>query len=161
MSDEKYQEALEKVKHLKKTYNKGKDHWYTDKGKLIINGDSYSETKKIVVNTIKKYRDNYLDSLIIHVGIVFHDKLKDLMDKNRGGIEVQVVVYRVEEVMGKISLQLRNENYSLVNMFYGYKDIDKFNVLQLKKLAKGTLMEKYKTNLLKNYHYKDLKNDLK
>ena len=119
----KYEEALEKVKAIKKSYTKGTQQWYTDKGKLIINGNSYNDTKKIVVATLKKYKDKFLGTVIIHVDVIFHDNLEDLMDKNKGGIEVQVTIYKVEEVLGKISLQYRDQTHSFVSMFYSYKEL--------------------------------------
>lgn len=158
MSNKKYEKAKEKVLIIKAIVEKyGINQWYTEKGKLIANGNNDREAQKDAVGVIKNNKKELLGSNVIYVKVIFHEDKKTLMNKAEGGIEVRIAIYTIKTVLGKISLQLRDDTHSLVHIFYNYKHLDDFELSQLKKLAKMVLDNKLKTKIFSGYQFHKLK----
>ena len=108
MSDKKYQNAKQKVLAIEEEMSKyGTNQWYTDKGKLIANGNNDRETQKEVMKIIKKNKEKFVNTNVINVHVDFYTDEKTLMNKKKGGIKVIVSVYTIKTVLGKIAPQLR------------------------------------------------------
>ena len=86
MSAEKYVIAKEKLATIEEEVSKyGTNQWYTDKGKLIANGNNDRETQKDVMKIIKKNIDKFVNANIINVEVDFYTDEKTLMNKTKVG----------------------------------------------------------------------------
>jgi len=162
MSDKKYEKAKEKVLIIKAIARKyGTTQWYTEKGKLLAQGNSPGDVQKEVMKYIKPRLDKLTGHDIIEIQINFDTDKDFLMNKKYGGIQVIVTIYTINKVLGKIAPMLRDKNHSLIVLYYDYKHLDDFQISDLKKFAKLVYEKKYKIKLFSGYHYQDIKDDLK
>lgn len=161
MDTEEYEETVESIKAIEaNVIKKGKNHWYDSTGKLIINGNNEAFTQKKLIEIIKKSKKKYMDTKICHINVDFYYDQDLFLEKTMGPLEIQAVVYEVRDVLGRIKLQMTHEKGTLIRMFYSLKDMNKFEIAHMKKIAQLALDGKLKTTLLKYYHYKDLKKQL-
>lgn len=161
MDTEEYNNTVEQINKIESMIlKKGKQHWYDENGKLIINGNKPNETKKKLIEIIKKNKKQYIDHQLCHISVTFYYDQDLFLNKTMGPFEIQAVIYDVREIFGKISLQLSDKEGALIRMFYSLNNMENFNISHMKNFAKLALNGKLKTTLLKYYHYKDLKKQL-
>lgn len=141
---------LDDIKTLVK--QKGKNFWYNSSGKLLINSGSdkgsLNEVLKIVASDPKKY----LEKNLIHVNIIIWEDNESVP----APINLNITILQVNEVMGKIALNLRDNSNSLIRI---YLEPDQFDLNDIKKLGKIVLDKKLKDGI--EYSFKDVSKFIK
>jgi len=161
MDIEDYDSVIAVIEKMEKAvYKKGRHHWYDKNGKLIINGHNEKETYNELINIIKNDKENYINGRLCHVRVQFYTDEKILSDENMGAMELTAVIYHVKEFKNKISLITKDDETTIVRLFYYLDDFKQFKLGHMKKLALLLLNGKIKGELLKYYHYTDIKSKL-
>ena len=120
---------------------KGKQFWYSDKGKLL------AQSKKDMLKIIKKKKKKML-----HKNLILIELTKWKGDKKKK-YEITINVLKIDDVLDGIGLPLRDEKYSLIRIFL---DGTTFKSSHFKKLAKAVLDKKLKTFVEYNYEDKEI-----
>lgn len=132
---------------------KGGHQWYRENGKLIINGALAKATRKAAVKIIKKkfysktHNHKWKTIAYTEIDTNFED----------GSVEMEAKVYNVVDVLGKISLQLKKSESSLIRIRYDAKALKKFKISDMKSLAMLAMGETHVFDPLETYEYKTVK----
>jgi hypothetical protein len=154
----KIHDIIDSIKDIQKSViKKGYNQWYSRNGQLIINGNNAQTTKNKLIAIIKKNKNQYMNKKIYHTQIVFHYEPDIFLNEDLGAFEIQSSIYEVKEVLGKISLQIVDNEGAFVRVFYDINDIYKFKLTHPKQVGLLALAGKLRTTITKYYHYQDLK----
>lgn len=140
----------------KKIKEKGYVYWFDEEGKLLACDTYDTKAREKILKQIKKNKDDWAGK--ITVTIIISLDSKEIMDEETGGLELKIRVNKTIYNGSSISIPARDEEASLMKLYYKYDELKKFKLSDLKKIAifMGQMKMKY-IDPFKFYHYKDIK----
>jgi hypothetical protein len=139
-----------------KLNKKGYTYWLDENGKILTKNTDASKAKKTILKKIKKDNDEYKNKILIEVQYDIIDKDNtSLRDGIIGPVEVVVSVNTVKIRKDGISIQ-GIKNNDLLRFYYFEKDLAKFKLNDMKKIATEMVNTKKNVDPLKYYSYRDI-----
>ena len=147
---------LKKLLMLKeKIKQKGFSFWFDSEGHILSKHVSDTDAKRKVLKKINSDYESYDGNIIAKIDINFLPE--EILSDEQGGLELNIEVYKIGKEGKNISLSLRDENRSLMRVYYKYDELKKFKMSHLKSLAVALINKKIKkVNAFKFYHYDDV-----
>lgn len=148
-----YIEKLYKIKE--KVKKQGYVFWFDSEGKLLVKDLDDENAQNKMLGKIKKNIKKWENQIVTEVTIDF-DKDK-VMDKESGGLQIDVYINKVIINGKNISMQQKDENSSILTLYYSYDELDDFKMSDIKKIVLMMVNKKMKkVNAFKFYHYCDI-----
>lgn len=147
-------EKLNQIKLLLR--EKGHSYWIDENGNVLMIADKQPESKKRILDKIRKNPEDWIGKFVAHVYITTDSHQMDV-DSKQGCVEFDFTILEVKRIRNNIVFNLRDDTNSLFRFYYRSNELDKFKRSHIKILATKLIKNEIIVNAFQFYHYDDFK----